>query len=275
MIAAEGIVSFLAVPLRRGERLLGLVGVMTRQRRRFEEHDVRLLTQLGHQVGVAIENARLYQQVRRLAILEERDRLAREMHDHLAQALGYLNLKTSITGELLSDGQLDQAQASLLELQEVSKQSYTDVREAIFNLRTATSSGLSLLPALREYLAEYRTHYGVDARLVIDEDPAQFSPDVDIQILRIIQEALTNVRKHAGASRAWVHFEGTGDRTRIIVEDDGGGFDLALVTGEGQRYFGLQIMRERATSVGGSLELDSQPGKGTRVVIRVPRPPRE
>jgi nitrate/nitrite-specific signal transduction histidine kinase len=276
LIAAEGVVSFLGVPLKRGERLLGLVGVMTRQHRRFSQEDVQLLTRLAHQVVVAIENARLYQQVRHLTALEERDRLAREIHDHLAQSLGYLSLEAAITDELLSGGQVAQAQASLRELREVAKEAYTDVREAIFSLRETVLPGSGLLPSLREYLAEYRTHYGVEARLEVDDEAlTQIPAHVGIQIIRIVKEALTNVRKHAGASRAWVRFEGDGDWTRIIVEDDGRGFDPAQVAGEGSQYFGLQIMRERAESVGGSLELDSQPGKGTWVVIRVPRPPRE
>jgi nitrate/nitrite-specific signal transduction histidine kinase len=271
LIAEEGIISFLAVPLQRGERFLGLVEVMTRQRRRFLQRDAQLLMRLVHHVVVAIENAQLYRQLRYLAALEERDRLAREMHDHLAQALGYLNVKASITDGLLSRGQIGQAQESLLELKNVTKVVYTDVREAIFNLRTAVSSRIGLLPTLQDYLAEYRAHYGVDACLVNrDEDSAVFSPEVASQLLRIVQEALTNVRKHAGASRAWVRCQQDGDQVCISIEDDGQGFDPAQVTEEGGQCFGLQIMRERAESVGGSLELDSRPGQGTRVVIRIP-----
>jgi signal transduction histidine kinase len=100
---------------------------------------------------------------------------------------------------------------------------------------------------------------------------AEFPGDVSIQINRIIQEALTNVRKHAQANRAWVRFAQEGDTVCITVEDDGQGFDPDQLTGEGRQYFGLQIMRERAEGVRGSLELISQPGQGTRVVLRVPR----
>jgi nitrate/nitrite-specific signal transduction histidine kinase len=270
VIEAEGVVSFLAVPLQRGEHPMGMVGVMMRQGRHFTQHDVQLLTRLAHQVVVAVENARLYQQVRRLAILEERDRLAREMHDYLAQALGYLNLKASLTSGLLSSHQIDQVEAGLLELKQVTKEIYTDVREAIFSLRTAASPGLGLLPTLRDYLEEYERHYGVQAELVVDHDPGGFSPEVDVQVLRIIQEALTNVRKHAKTSRAWVCLEQEDSRLRITIEDDGRGFDPARVEWAGQRYFGLQIMRERAESVGGTLELDSRPGHGTRVTIWMP-----
>ncbi len=272
LIGAEGIVSFVAVPLRRGGRLRGLVGAGTRHRRRFTEDDVHLLTLLSQHVAAASENARLYQQVRHLTVLEERDRLARELHDYLAQALGYLNFKASITDEHLSAGQISQAQSSLLEMKRVSQATYTDVREAIFSLHTAASSGLGLLPTLREYLAEYQALYGLETQLVVDDEKAaRFSPEVDIQLLRIIQEALSNVRKHAQGSKAWVGFEQKGNNVCITVRDDGRGFDPAEVTGEGRRYFGLQIMRERAESVGGHLELDSRPGHGTRVVILMPR----
>jgi signal transduction histidine kinase len=262
------------VPLKSRGRSLGIMGLASRSRRPLTPQGVTLLTAIGQQIGVAIENARLYQRVRHLAALEERDRLARELHDRLAQALGYLNVKASITDELLSGGQVNQAQASLFELKEVVKETYTDVREAIFGLRTTVSSGLGFLPTLREYLAEYRAHYGVDVRLVIDnESPAKFPADVGIQLLRIIQESLTNVRKHAGASKVWVRFEQDGNQVRISVEDDGQGFDPAQIAGKGRQYFGLQIMRERAESVGGDLELDSRSGQGTRVVIRMPLTP--
>jgi two-component system nitrate/nitrite sensor histidine kinase NarX len=108
--------------------------------------------------------------------------------------------------------------------------------------------------------------------LVVESDSLAFSPEVDIQLLHIIQEALTNVRKHAQASRVWVRFERQDSILLITVEDDGRGFDPARLNREGQWYFGLQIMRERAESIGGSLELDSWPGRGTRVLMRMPFP---
>jgi len=277
VVKEEGFQFQASVPLESKGRVLGVITMASKSRRPFTPQEVTLLTAIGQQIGVAIENARLYQQVRHLATLEEQGRLARELHDNLSQTLGYLNLKASITGDLLSSGQINQAQASLLELKQIARETYTDVREGIFNLRaTASSLESGFLPALREYLAEYRAHYSVDARLVVDNEPLpEFPADVRIQLLRIIQEALTNVRKHAGASKAWVRFEQDGGRVRISVEDDGQGFDPAQVMEEGQRYFGLQIMHERAESVGGDLVLDSRPGQGTRVVIWVPLTPGE
>lgn len=270
----EQITSVLAVPLLRGERPHGIVAVLTRARRAFSEADSRLLTRLAQQVVVAIENARLYQRVRQLAVLEERDRLAREMHDDLAQTLGYLNLKTNITGDLLARREIEQAQASLLEMKQIAREAYTDTREAIFNLRNTVSSGADLMPMLREYLAEYRTHYGLDAQIVVEEaSPVEFPADVAVQVSRIIQEGLTNIRKHAQATRVWVRFEREGDRARVVIEDNGRGFDPIVAQADGEEHFGLQIMCERAKSAGGTVELESRIGHGTRVVVYVPIPP--
>jgi signal transduction histidine kinase len=266
-IKEEGIQFHASVPLKSRGRVLGVMNLSSKSRRSFTPQEVTFLTTIGQQIGVAIENARLYQQMRHLAVLEERD-----LHDYLAQTLGCLNLKVSITEEMLASGQIAQAQASLLEMKGIAREAYSDVREAIFSLRTIASAELGLLPTLQEYLAGYRVHYGLDTWLAIDDESlAEFPADVGIQLLRIIQEALTNVRKHAQASKVWIRFEQDDTHVRITVEDDGRGFDSTQVAGEGQRYFGLQIMRERAEGVGGSLELAARPGQGTRVVLRVPR----
>lgn len=271
LIAHEHITSYLAVPLRRGEYFLGLVEVIMRQRRRFLPHDAQLLMRLAQHVIVAIENAQLYQQLRYLATLEERDRLAREMHDDLAQALGYLNVKASIINDLLSGGLIDQAQESLMELKKVAKFVYTDVREAIFNLRTTVPFRTGLLPTLQDYLAEYRARYGMDIHLVVEkEDPRILSLEVASQLLRIVQEALTNVRKHASAKKALIRYNQGDGQVCISIEDEGRGFDMGLAAEGEQQHFGLQIMCERAKSIGGSLEIDSQRGQGTRVVVRAP-----
>ncbi len=271
LIKDENIQSFLAVPLERGGRVLGLIEVMTRQQRRFLPRDGHLLMRLAHHVVVAIENALLYRQLRYMVILEERDRLGREMHDNLSQTLGYLNIKTSLIDELLVDGQVAQARESMVELKRALKIAYTDVREAIFNLRTSISPGVGLLGTLHDYLTEYRAHYGLDARLILENDDlAELSPETAAQLLRIIQEALVNVRKHAEANKVCITFMRAGDLVSITIEDNGRGFAPDQVPGVDQQHFGMQIMRERAESVGGSLELVTQPGLGTRVIVRVP-----
>ncbi|HEX9077901.1 MAG TPA: sensor histidine kinase, partial [Anaerolineae bacterium] len=251
-------------------RLYGFVGVMTRQRRHFTEQDTQLFMRLVLQVVVAIENAELYKQVRYMATLEERDRLAREMHDNLAQMLGFINIKTSLTDDLLARNQIAQARASLLELKGIAKEAYTDVRDSIFSLRT-TSADWGLVATLRDYCSQYRAQYGIDTELFLQDDEiARFPAEVEVQVQRIIQEALTNVRKHSSASRARVRFERDDHHVRISVEDNGRGFDPMKMAEDGSRHFGLQIMRERAESVGGELEIHSQPNSGTRVTVQVP-----
>lgn len=263
--------SYINVPLRSKGKVIGTMVLVSYAGEPVTERAVAVIEAVGNEIGIVIENAQLYRQLRYLAVLDERDRLAREMHDHLAQGVGYLSVKASMTDDLLSSGQIDQAQVSLSELRKVAKLVYTDVREAIFNLRTQVSSKVGLLPTLQDYLAEYRTHYGLDAHLVIDGDGSvELSSEVASQLLRIIQEALTNVRKHAGSSKAWIRCRQADDQICISIEDDGRGFyPPETLKGSGQHY-GLQIMRERAESVGGDLELESQPGQGTRVIVRMP-----
>jgi nitrate/nitrite-specific signal transduction histidine kinase len=218
-----------------------------------------------------IENDELQKRTHSLAILEERDRLAREMHDNLAQTLGYINLKAAMADSELVLRQTNEARASLLELKRAAKEAYTDVRESIFNLRNAPTSGDGLLAILTNSLTEYRAQCGIEVQLYIaDERLAEFPVEVQVQVNRIIQEALTNVRKHSGASCAAVRFGREDGHIQIQIEDNGKGFDPNEIKANGSGHYGLQIMRERAESVGGELEIDSEDGVGTRVTLLVP-----
>ncbi|MCK4897371.1 MAG: GAF domain-containing protein, partial [Anaerolineales bacterium] len=238
-IAAEGITSMLAVPLLRGGYFLGLIEVMRRQGQRFRTHDAQLLLRLAHQVVVSIENAQLYRQLHHMAALEERDRLAREMHDHLSQGLGYLKVRASITDDLLSSGQIDQAQESLLELKKTTQFLYTDVREDIFNLRTVVTERVGFFSTLQDYLADYKIHYGLSVYLVIDDEfSSEFSEEVASQLLRIIQEALSNVRRHSDASQVIIQCLVEGDQVCISIADNGRGFYPAQVAKEGKQRYG-------------------------------------
>lgn len=258
-------------PLLRAGQLLGVVGVLSRARRHFGQREAQLLVRLASQVTVAIENAQLYQQVRHMAALEERDRLARELHDSLAQTLSALGMQASLVAELLASGQIEPALTALHDLRSAGDAAYNDVREAIFNLRTTMPSGLGLLATLRAYLEEYRTHSGLDTDLVVDDESlAELPAETAAQVIRIVQEALTNVRKHARASRVRLRFARDADAV-ITVEDDGIGFDMSQVSTAAHRCFGLQVMRERAERVGAALAISSQPGCGTQVTIRFPR----
>ncbi len=139
------------------------------------------------------------------------------------------------------------------------------------NLRTDVASGRGLLSTLSEYLEEFGKQAKIPVELVVgDGAPANFPSALEVQLVRIVQEALTNVRKHARATMAWVRLEADADEAVVIVEDNGEGFSAKELVGQERQHFGLQTMQERAESVGGALAVESAPGTGTRVIIRIP-----
>ena len=270
-IQCEGVQSLLAVPLIRAESFLGLAVLMYRSPHAFAQQDVQMLERLTHQVVLSIENAQLYHQLHHLAVLEERDRLARELHDNLSQTLGYLKVKTCMTEDLLTAGRVEKARESLQQLKKVSDLLYTDVREEIFNLRADFRSQQGFFVTLQKYLSTYRTHYGLHVDLVIENECWLDIPElVSCQLLRIIQEALSNVRKHAQARKVLISCSRVEDQVLVEIEDDGQGFNLENLTEKVQDSYGLQIMQERAESIGGRIGLDSRVGRGTRVEVYCP-----
>lgn len=263
----------LAVPLKRGGKVIGVFCVGDRQPRSFSAAEVDLLSGLAAQAAIAIENARLYERAESLAILEERERIAREMHDGLAQVLGALHFQLSRVEELLKAGETARVGETLEEIRRMAEGAYEDVRQAIFGLRTMVSRGLGLIPTLTEYLHEWSGQSGVAADLQIrDEEATRLAPEAELQLIRIIQEALANVRKHAMARSVSVRFEREGDYALVTVSDDGRGFEVSKPPKPISKGFGLTTMRERAESVGGSLEVHSGPGRGTSILVRLPFP---
>jgi signal transduction histidine kinase len=201
--------------------------------------------------------------------MRERNRLAQELHDTVAQALGYLNLKIGVANSLLIHNDFKAAHTNLQELKQVIGETYTDVREEIFNLRAKVISGLGFMEVLNHYIDKYRRFYNLDIQLVQEADPAlfEFPHEVTSQIVRTIQEALINIRKHAQVNQAVIRLSQENGSIRISIEDEGQGFDPAKIK-EKISSFGLQIMRERVESVGGSLEIDTALNRGTRVILR-------
>ena len=260
------------VPLKYRGTALGTMNLFSRSDRLPEADEVSVLTAVGQQIAVAIENTRLYAEMQNLAVLQERSRLSRELHDGLAQVLGYLHLKSKVLEQSLASGETSRAQVEAGEIRETAGRAYEDVRESILGLRATVSPGVGLIPAVKEYTRRFGEQSNVAVNLMVSEHArVSFPPEVEVQLLRIIQEALTNARKYSGARRVWVRFESDGDSDTIIVEDDGVGFEMEKVGQDGMTHFGLQTMEERARSVGGRLSIQAEPGAGTLVAVQLPR----
>jgi signal transduction histidine kinase len=216
-------------------------------------------------------HAQILEQQRSLAMLHEREQLARELHDNLGQVFAFVNVQGQTIQRLLSRGDLSTADEYVRRLLEVAREADVDIRESIIGLR-ATISEHGFLPTLTQYLARYEKNYGIHAQIEGFEpftDEA-FEPLVQVQLVRILQEALTNVRKHANAHCVQITFALEDDRARITVHDDGRGFDPGMSSTGLEEHIGLRVMRERAEEAGGSLSLHSASGQGTQLIVRVP-----
>jgi signal transduction histidine kinase len=270
--AARNRAAHVAVPLRVGNRLIGCFCVSSALPRRFTEREIHLVKGFSDQAALAIRNAQKYDPTGSRAVVGERERLAREMHDTLAQVLGFVNVKGQTLRELLDQGRTADAVEQLDQLTDLSQQLYADVREAILGLRTGVSPEKSLLPALAEYVQAYAAQSGIDARLVVRDGAGDLdlAPAVELQLIRIVQESLTNIRKHAQARHAVVRFSRVDGQVQMQIEDDGCGFDPAHIPRGARPQFGLQSMRERAESVGCTFAVISRPGAGAQVRVGVP-----
>lgn len=214
----------------------------------------------------------LLAQGQNLAILEERERIAHEMHDGLGQVLGYVNTKTLAVSRLLEVGKIEEARAQLGQLESAARDLYADVREAILGLHTTLSPERDFVGALREYIDGFERQSSIRVSLDLSAWPA-VSPlplAAEIQLVRVVQEALTNVRKHAHAEQATVRLAVQSQAIELSIQDDGRGFDPARFDREGWPRFGLQTMRERVKGIGGTFAIESCQARGTCVMISMP-----
>jgi two-component system nitrate/nitrite sensor histidine kinase NarX len=270
ILAAPFRQSHLVAPLRVSERVIGALcvgGVMTGQ---FPTEAVHLLTELANSAAIAVENARLYARAERLAALEERQRIAAEMHDGLAQMLSYLGLQVDQMSDLLAAGQDAAVLEQLQRLRGTIEQASVEVRRAITSLHQDPQPPQALQERLAGLAAELTLEGEPTVDLVLtSQDPLLLPHDLCAEVLRVVGEALLNARRHARARKIWVRVEQSDGEAFLMVEDDGQGFDLAAPR-EGSRRFGLDIMRARAARLGGRLAVDSRPGQGTRVTLTWP-----
>lgn len=237
--------------------------------RGFTEEEEETLVRFATHAAVAIDNADLHRKARGLAIAEERLRIAHEMHDGQAQVLAYVNTKIQAVQEFLRQQRIEEAEEQLTQLAKAAREVYADVREGILGLRLAIDLEAGLVATLREHLEQWQDQTGIEAVLDVRGEP-RLEPDVELQLLRIVQEALANVRKHSAAERVIVGIEEQQGWLRITVEDSGQGFDPQALSRRRRPRFGLATMRERAEAIGAALHVESVITEGTRIRVEYP-----
>jgi signal transduction histidine kinase len=260
--------SELAVPLRTKTGVIGVLNVESDQLNAFDESDMKMLESLANQAAIAIENARLYEQARRLAVVEERQRLARELHDSVTQGLYGVTLYAEATARQLTSGSLKLATDHLRELRDTAQEALREMRLLIFELRPSVLESEGLVNALRARLEAVEERAGLAVEFEVEGETI-LPTNVEGGLYRIAQEALNNALKHAGACNISVCLKYVDERVILEIIDDGTGFDPSTAVEAGG--LGLDGMIERAAQMGGELMLDSEPGAGTRVRVEVPR----
>jgi len=198
--------------------------------------------------------------------------MARELHDSLGQVLSYTSLQVETAAQLARAGQGASAAAQLERLGSVVREAHAELRECILNLHSAASLEKSFFSGARQYLDGYTRSY--DIRTLLEVDPAlgegSFPPEMKLQLLRILQEALSNARQHGRAHQVDVSFRAENGSMRMVIADDGCGFDAEEVADSGSSHLGLAFMRARAEELGGRFEVTSAPNCGTRVALQIP-----
>jgi two-component system nitrate/nitrite sensor histidine kinase NarX len=236
----------------------------------FKTTDQEFLVLVGRQIGVAIENAQLYARTRELAVTEERNLIARDIHDGIAQNLAYLNLETKKLETLLKGNSPLEALSELDQIRQVINDTYEDVRELLVDFRTKVKEDQDFLAVLSDYAQDFSQRTGIQVHLHNSSGGLVLTSTVQVQLFRIVQEALSNVRKHASAKQVDVSLSVTRGVLEIHVQDDGRGFDSKALLEQKQPRMGLEIMRERIVGLHGKLDLESRPGGGMTVRVAVP-----
>ncbi|MYM33463.1 HAMP domain-containing protein [Duganella sp. FT94W] len=248
---------------------LGFFNLHFRKTTVFTTAQTALLETLGQLLGTAIENQRLQVRERELAISEERNLVAQGLHDSIAQGLNFLNLQVQMLEQSLKQQRIDEVESIVPMLRAGVDESYQDVRELLHNFRTRLQEG-TLVSSLETVVDKFRRQSGIAVDFDANGDGAPFPREHQLQLLFIVQEALSNVRKHASASQVWIRLADEQDFT-LSIKDNGHGFDVQKLQTLGDAHVGINIMRERAQRIEAQLELKSQPGEGTEVVLHLPR----
>jgi signal transduction histidine kinase len=263
-------VARLSVPLQRGGSTIGVLAVGSTLVRGFDVDEVETLSSLASQAVLAIEHDRLEARLRELAVVDERERIARELHDGIAQVLGYVNTKSQAVDGYLEAGRIDEARVQLAELGSAARAVYVDVRESIVGLRGPIEPGQGLGAALAAHARRVAeaSRFGLELAIEPATEAMRLDADAEANLYRIAQEALTNVRKHAGADRVRLATRLDGGQLTVSVSDNGRGLPPSGALDK--PGYGLRAMRERASRIGATFQVMNQVGGGVLVRVVLP-----
>lgn len=254
------------VPIKVGNKIIGILDVESDRPNAFNITDVDLITSLANQTSVAIENARLYKQARQVAVLEERQRLARELHDSVTQSLYGITLYSQAAAGQLALNHLDQVDKHLQEINETSQEALAEMRLLIYQLRPPMLEKEGILTALQARLSAVEGRAGLKTSLKADLT-TRLPIAVEEGLYHIAQEALNNTLKHAHAQSVGIFLQQSGSQVTMEIIDDGIGFNVTEAYRDGK--MGLPDMEDHASELGGRLLVVSEPGQGTRIKVEV------
>lgn len=264
-----GYQSLVSVPVRLQQRLIGEIDLFFRSDVKLGPEEVELLDALASHLASALEGLRAAALEREAAVGEERALLARELHDSIAQSLAFLKIQVQLLRSASDKAQASQVQLALNELDVGLRESINDVRELLVHFRTRTNTD-DIEAALQETLQKFKHQTGLPAVLEVSGHGLPLPADVQVQVLHVVQEALSNVRKHAQASQVSLDVV-KGAQWRFMVRDNGQGFDTQRLHGD--LHVGMKIMQERAGRIGATVLAVSQPGQGTTLTLTLPAHP--
>lgn len=249
-------------------QMLGVFNLYHREPRTFSAQERQMLETLGQNLGSALENQRLVSRDRELAVAEERNLLAQELHDSIAQSLAFINLQAQLLDDSLRRSALDEARGVLAQIREGIQESYDDVRELLVHFRTRIKQE-DIELTIRSSLERFQSQTGVETACTATGRGVPLPAEQQLQVLHILQEALSNVRKHSGATRVEIEMK-RGLNYVFNVRDNGCGFDPAALDDRTGSHVGLRIMKERAQRIGGEIRIESRPGQGTEITLTLP-----
>jgi two-component system nitrate/nitrite sensor histidine kinase NarX len=267
--AKAGYQSLVSVPVRLQHRLIGEIDLFFRSEVQLSVDEVELLDALASHLASSLEGLRAAALEREAAVGQERSLLARELHDSIAQSLAFLKIQVQLLRTAVSRQQADKVKTTLDELDAGLRESMGDVRELLVHFRTRTNAE-NIEDALNETLQKFKHQTGLSTRLDVRGEGLPLPADVQVQVLHVLQEALSNVRKHAQATEVVLRVD-KGEAWRFSLRDDGAGFDTA--TAHDETHVGRKIMRERAERIGATVGLNSANGKGTTLTLTLPPHP--